>query len=304
MRTADYPYFQPSFVEFNKAQKVVVPYFDKDVNLVVSFPTAVGKTVIAECCFGFHLSTDDKSRVIYVSPLRRLTAEKYESWEAESQFSGYGIMQSTGEDPAPMKDFENSRMALLTSESFDSKTRVRAYQDWLKTAACIVIDEAHLIGHEKRGGAVENALMRFTAINPNARLVLLSATMSNSMEIAKWIKSLNGKETKHIKSDWRPVKIRKEFYEIPDGNESKIRSVVKHIKESDFSGKTIVFVHSKSVGKEIASRLSRAKIKSAFHNADLSKDKRAEIEKLFDDPYSGLDVLVSTSTLGAGVNIG
>ena len=272
MRTVNYPYFQPSFANFNKAQIAVVPYFDEDVNLVVSFPTAVGKTVIAECCFGYHLSTEKDSRVVYVSPLRRLTSEKYENWSSESQFCDYGVMQSTGEDPAPMKDFENSRISLLTSESFDSKTRVKTYREWLKGVACVVIDEAHLIGHEKRGGAVENALMRFTSINTTARLILLSATMSNSMEIAKWIKSLNGKETKHIKSDWRPVKINREFYEIPDGNESKIRAVVAHLKKSNFTGKTIVFVHSKAVGKEIVNRLSKERIKSAFHNSGLNKN--------------------------------
>jgi replicative superfamily II helicase len=40
-----------------------------------------------------------------------------------------------------------------------------------------------------------------------------------------------------------------------------------------------------------------------FHNASLSAAKRRKIEEVFGDANSGLNVLVSTSTLGAGVNL-
>jgi len=57
MKTAVFPYYTPPFAEYNVAQQAVLPFLAKDMNLVVSFATAVGKSVIAECCFGFHLQT-------------------------------------------------------------------------------------------------------------------------------------------------------------------------------------------------------------------------------------------------------
>ena len=47
MRTADFPYYQPPFPEYNVAQSAAVPLLDKDNNLVIAFPTAAGKTVLA-----------------------------------------------------------------------------------------------------------------------------------------------------------------------------------------------------------------------------------------------------------------
>ena len=67
--------------------------------------------------------------------------------------------------------------------------------------------------------------------------------------------------------------------------------------------KTIVFVHSKHTGREIMKRLRRLKIKSAFHNASVSGPVRRKIEEAFNKRMSGLNVLISTSTLGAGVNL-
>jgi replicative superfamily II helicase len=301
MRTIEYPYYQPPFPEFNVAQEAVVPYLDKDVNLVVAFQTAVGKTVLAECCFGFHLSQEDGCRVAYVSPYRSLSAEKFESWSNDGQFSKCGVMLSTGDHVASSQEYEETRMAVVTSEAFDSRTRAGRYEDWLKSMACVAFDEAHMIGDASRGSAVEASLMRFTAINPEARLVLLSATMGNAMEVAKWLKSLNGKQTKCITSDWRPREV-KCFYHVVE-KEEKIPFVVQKAAEQS-SGKTLIFVHSKIVGREIEKQLKQNGISTAFHNAGLSRENRAKIERQFNDGSSGLNVLVSTSTLGAGVNVG
>ena len=66
----------------------------------------------------------------------------------------------------------------------------------------------------------------------------------------------------------------------------------------------IVFVHSKITGADIVKKLRSRGIRSAFHNASLSAGKRKKIEEAFNDMESGLNTLVSTSTLGSGVNIG
>lgn len=304
MRTLEFPYYQAPFPEFNVAQEAVVPYFDQDVNLVVVFQTAVGKTVISSCCFGFHLSQDENCRVVYIAPYRSLSEERYRDWSNDEQLAKYGVLLSTGDHFASWEDYEKSRLVVMTLEAFDSRTRVSQYEDWLKSIACVTFDEAYLLGDVSRGPAVEASLMRFTTINPKARLVLLSAVMSNAVEIAKWVKILNGKVTKCITSDWRPRKVQVSYHLVEDGD--KISFVVDHLSKTKgiTKEKTLVFVHSKFVGTEIVKRLRGYGVRTAFHNASLSREKRAEIEAAFNDGMSGLNVLISTSTLGAGVNVG
>jgi replicative superfamily II helicase len=301
MKTSEYPYYQPSFSEYNRAQSTAIPFLDKDNNLVISFATAAGKTVLAEGCFAYHLQASRDCKVIYVSPFRSLTSEKYDTWRKEPQFARYGLAISTGDTDTNILE-EDARLILTTSESFDSKTRSAVYRNLLKKTACVVFDEAHLMGEKHRGGAVEMSIIRMTMINPQARIILLSATMNNAMELAKWVKSLNGKETKCIRSSWRPAKVEKTYHSV-ENYEEKVSKAVELAKASQWF-KTVVFVHSKITGAEIVKRLREAKVRTAFHNASLPAGKRKMIEAKFNERMSGLNVLISTSTLSAGVNIG
>jgi len=300
MRTTAFPYYTPPFAEYNVAQQAVVPYLDEDVNLVVSFATAAGKTVLAECCFGYHLQTDEGCRVAYVCPFKSLASEKFREWKDEPQLNVGGVVLSSTDSRSGVEDHEAARLAVVTCESFDAKTRSGAYQDWLKSLSCVVYDECHLMNDKSRGGAVEVSMMRLTVINPSVRLILLSATMGNAIELARWVKSLNGKATKCITSGWRPSRIETDYVVVAD-NREKVDKAVRLASESE--GKTIVFVHSKGTGAEIVRRLRRLKVRSAFHNASVRPGARAKIEEAFNDKTSGLNVLVSTSTLGAGVNL-
>lgn len=302
MKTCEYPYYQPSFSEYNAAQSVAIPHLDKDNNLVVSFATAAGKTVLAEGIFAYQLQADKDCKVIYVCPFRSLASEKYESWKKEPQLAKYGLTLSTGDTGVNILENDNARIIITTSESFDSKTRSMSYRDLLKQTVCVVFDEAHLMGDSHRGSAVEMSIIRMTRTNPKARIVLLSATMGNTMQLAKWIKSLNGKQTKCITSSWRPVKVEITYHSVESSTE-KVDKAIGLARDSQWF-KTVVFVHSKVTGADIVKRLRSSGVKAAFHNASLSAGKRKMIEGRFNERMSGLNILVSTSTLSAGVNIG
>jgi len=299
MRTSEFPYFRSAFPEFNVAQQAAVPFIDKDLNLVISFATAVGKTLLAECCFSYHLVTGN-GKVAYICPYRSLAMEKFETWKKEPQFLRHGVMLNTGDYRADIKDFETSRLMVLTSESFDSKTRSERYQKWIHDLACVVFDEAYRIGDKNRGCSIEASIMRLTRQNPMARLVLLSATIANAMELAKWIKSLNGKTTKCVTSSWRPVEMKMNYHRI--SSDKKVGKALE-IVSKDSGSKTIVFTHSKITGAELVKSFRSRGIRSLFHNASLPASKRKAIEAKFNDRMSGLNVLVSTSTLSSGVNL-
>jgi len=300
VKTIDYPWYHPSFPEYNAAQSVAVPFLDKDLNLVISFATAAGKTVLAECCFGYHLVSKKDCRVAYVCPFKSLASEKFKSWMDEIQLSQHGVVlwSSDSEDDGR----HGGRLIVATLESFDMKTRSDLWSDWIKSLDCVVFDEAHIVGDDPRGGAMEASLMRLTEANPTVRVVLLSATMGNAVDLAKWVKSLNGKPTKCITSSWRPTQVKTEYHLVGD-YEEKVGKAVELAGKSS-SRKTLVFVHSKVTGSEIVKRLRHKGVRAVFHNASLSGVKRRKIEGVFNDPTSGLNVVVSTSTLGAGVNVG
>lgn len=301
MRTIEYPYYQPPFPEYNVAQSLAIPFLDKDNNMVVSFATAVGKTVLAEGAFAYHLQLNKECKVIYVCPFRSLASEKYELWKKEPQLSKYGLIMSTSDTEVNILE-NDARIIITTSESFDSKTRSGIYREFLGQVSCVVFDEAHLMGDKNRGSSVEMSIIRMTRVNPSAKLILLSATMGNAMEISKWIKSLNNKPTKCITSSWRPVIVEKKYHSVGDNTE-KINKAVELAKESQWF-KTIIFVHSKITGAEIVKKLRSVGIRSVFHNASLTLKKRRLIEERFNDRMSGLNVIVATSTLSSGVNIG
>lgn len=304
MKTEDYVYFSPPFSDYNVAQSAVVPHLDKDVNLVVSFRTAVGKTVLAEGAFAYHLSQDNKCKVAYCCPYRSLSHEKYESWSKCDQLSKYRVLLSNSDHNSSIDVWSRSRLAVITNESFDAKTRNSYYDSWVNSLGCVVFDEAHILGASRRGASMEASLMRFCHKNKKSRLIFLSATMSNGQDVARWIKKLNGKETKFIQSNWRPNKVAVNLIKLDNSYKGKIENVLDIVERCLANEKTIIFVHSKNVGNEISNKLSSIGIKNAFHNASLKHSVRNRIEKDFNDENSGLNILISTSTLSAGVNIG
>ena len=293
------PYYNPPFAEFNVPQAAAVEFLDKDVNMVVSFETAVGKTVLAEGCFAYHLLGE--GRVAYVCPFKSLAEEKYDSWKDDPQLCSGGVVVSTSDMKTNPEECLDARMLIATNESFDAKSRSKAYAKWLRSLVCVVFDEAHMLADRRRGGALEASMMRLSEVNPGCRMVLLSASMANARDVASWVKSLNGKPTRCVESSWRPTRIDMEYHEV-DGRREMICKAVELASER--VGKTVVFVHSKSVGAEVRKALKGKGVRCVFHNASVKPESRRKMERAFDSRFSGMDVLVSTSTLSAGVNIG
>ena len=246
MRTEDFKYFKFPFEEFNKAQKPVVPYLDKDVNLVVSLATGAGKTCLAEGAMAFHLQNNKNCKVAYISPFKSLSQERFDDWDTNEQFKECGVLLSNSDVFSDKSDFEDSRLLVLTTETLDSKTRNFKVHKWLVNIDCIVFDEVHLIGKDYRGSKVEACLIRIATLYPHIRLILLSGTMSNYIEVAKWVKGLNGKETKAVRSEWRPVKIDYRFHGYENTQytsfENKFSALTSVLKDRENGEKIIVCV--------------------------------------------------------------
>ena len=296
----NYPYCEFDFTGWNPVQEKCLPYFTQDCNLVVSSSTASGKTVIAEAIMGYELSKDN-SKVVYVSPLKAINTEKFNTWNKHATFNKYEKVLVSSDDKATQSQLENSRMIISTVESMNLKCRSR--DKWIKDIKVLVFDEAHLINDKERGSGSEALIMSLTQLNPDCRVICLSGTMSNYIEIAKWLKKCNGKPTRYVNSTWMPTKLIKEVEVIESFDEQKsfILKEAKKAVEEDL--KLLIFVHSKKTGEDLCKYLKEYNIRCAFYHAGVKTNIKEDMIDDFKSIFSGMNILICTSSLSMGVNI-
>lgn len=316
--TGQYPYWQYPFEEFNPVQAATLPYAHQGCNLIVGANTSAGKTICAELLMDHTLRQPTHNRVIYLSPLKSLTQEKYEDWQA--RYPECEITILTGDytlSEAMKTKLAKSHIIVMTSEMCDSRTRRMNSEKnfWLREVGLVIVDESHILS-TGRGHAVESGIMRFTRINKDARVLFLSATMPNCAELAEWLTKLNGKATEVVFSTWRPVTLEmhymghrvadRDYWATQEYKRSMAVDIVtgRHPQaEGKEAEKFLIFVHDKGTGRNIVKRLEQEGVPAHFHNADLDMDERLGIEASFTDRSNGLRVLVSTSTLAWGRNL-
>lgn len=301
-----------SFDKFNVIQSKVAQFVSGDNNVVIEAKTSTGKTIMGEL-FMWKVLRDGK-KIIYTSPLKALTREKWDSWSEKFGKLGYKIAIVTGDyrlTDKRIRELNESNIILCTSEMLDHRTRNIASEksSWLMDAGLLIIDEVQMIGMKDRGDKLEAGLMRFSLINPGCRMILLSGTMPNSGEIAAWINALNGKETILVRSGWRPIKLnmKYEMYNDKEGyyaaKDELMKKVMGEVKRHE-KDKILIFVHSKTDGRRVLAMLEEAGYKAEFHNADLEVDDRVSIEESFKSRSNeSVRIIIATSTLAYGLNL-
>ena len=201
MRVADLP-LPDSFVDHAADQGIHELYppqaaavdagVCRGANVVAAVPTASGKTFVAELA----LMTADGPG-LYVCPLRALAREKYETFAA---LPGVDVAISTGDFDAAGEELAGHDVVVATSEKVDSAIRNGA--TWIESLACVVVDEVHLLGAERRGPTLEVTLATLRRRIPDLQVVALSATVDNPEAIADWL------DAELVESEWRPVDLR------------------------------------------------------------------------------------------------
>ena len=308
--TCQYPHLRFKFKDFNPVQSVVFKYYDKDVNCVVAAATSAGKTTVAEMFMADSIAKGKK--VIYLSPLKAVSQEKYDDWTNEAHdWSKLKVSIVTGDyqlTDKRVEELNHANVIIMTHEMLDSRTRRITVEknSWLLDVGTVICDEAHLIAVKERGPRTESAIMRFTKQNPTCRVVLLSATMPNVNELARWLTSLNSKKTELINSNYRPCQLDVHYeayddrgtYAVIESN--KIKKAIE-ITQQYKQDKFIIFTHTKQIGRNITKHLEDLGEKVEFHNAELDLKERVRVANEF--KQKSLRVIVATSTLAWGINM-
>ena len=191
-------------------------------NLLITTPTASGKTLIA--IMASIKTFEERKKVIYLTPLRALATEKYQDFNIIKRLNGLDrnviIKIASSDYNSRVKGLEEADVLILTNEKMDSL--IRRDTSWIANVGLFILDEVHLIGDEDRGPTLEMLLAIIRKIHPMAQILALSATVSNSAEIADWL----GCEL--IDTNWRPTRLLEGIYEgwttvrMNDGNQIKI----------------------------------------------------------------------------------
>lgn len=310
--SAEYRHHRLRYPRLNAVQALVLPWVDRDVNVVVAAATSAGKTVAMEMLAGEGLSRGGRALVCF--PLRAVASEKHQDFtdpDHDWQKQGHAVSIITGDyrlTDARVKELNEASVVIMTTEMLNVRCRMQKTEKsaFLSAASTLILDEAHLLSMEGRGDAMEVGLMLFTKQNPNARIVLLSATMPNVEDLGRWLTRMTGRPTVVIRSAWRPTKLGIEYqgyydkgsYQVQET--TKVRAalgIVQQYKDDRF----IVFVHAKKTGQTILESLKRLGVEAEFHSADLDMEDRNTLERRFKS--GNLRVIVATSTLSMGLNL-
>ena len=304
---------------------------------LIAAPTGSGKTLAAFLIAldellkeGLAGGLSDEVRVLYVSPLKALSADIHQNLAAPRQ----GIRQAARElglDPPRVTAAVRSgdtpqaeRAAMLrtpphilvtTPESLYLLLTAERSRKILRTVRTVIVDEIHAVVGTRRGAHLALSLERLThvATRPLVRLGL-SATQKPLDEVARYL--VGAQEIGDRRPDCAIVDLghRRDMdlgVELP---KSPLEAVMAHeVWEEHYDRlaelvrahkTTLVFANTRRLAERVARHLGERLGEDAVaaHHGSLSKARRLDAE---DRLRTGrLRVLVATASLELGIDIG
>ena len=165
--------------ELDEFQKRSILRLENHENVLVCAHTSSGKTVVAE--YGIALGKRDSKRVLYTSPIKALSNQKYR--EFKKKFEDVGIL--TGD----VSINPEAQCLIMTTEILQSSLYKNS--ELLNQVEWVIFDEVHYINDNERGHVWEEILI---LLPRGIGIIMLSATVPNYMEFAQWVGDI--KETK------------------------------------------------------------------------------------------------------------
>lgn len=160
-------------------QKRSIIRLEQNNNILVCAHTSCGKTLVAE--YGIALAKNNRKKVIYTSPIKSLSNQKYS--ELEKKFENVGII--TGD----VKKNQDAQCLVVTTEILHKFLYNQC--DIMNNVGTVIFDEVHYINDNERGHIWEEILI---VLPKNISIIMLSATIPNYYEFASWIGNI--KKTK------------------------------------------------------------------------------------------------------------
>ena len=189
-------------------------------SVLVSAHTSAGKTVVAQ--YAIAMSLRDHQRVIYTSPIKALSNQKYR--ELSEQFNDVGLM--TGDVTINV----NASCIVMTTEIL--RNMLYKGSEIIKEIAWVIFDEVHYMRDKIRGVVWEETMI---LLSNKINYVFLSATIPNAREFAMWISLIKNQPCNVIYTEFRPVPLM--HYVYPSNSDDIILVVDDkgNFKEDNFN---------------------------------------------------------------------
>jgi len=161
-------------------------------SVLVSAHTSAGKTTVAE--YAVAQCIQGHQKVIYTSPIKALSNQKYQ--ELTARFPGQSVGIMTG-DVTINRD---ANILVMTTEVLRNMLQQGA--ELLRELGFVVFDEVHYMRNSERGVVWEDTI---SMLSSRVRFVFLSATIPNAVEFACWVAMLHSQPVHVIYTEYRPV---------------------------------------------------------------------------------------------------
>ncbi|XP_060568728.1 exosome RNA helicase MTR4-like [Ruditapes philippinarum] len=201
-------------------QKEALLCLENNQSVLVSAHTSAGKTVVA--VYAIAMSLRDKQRVIYTTPIKALSNQKYR--ELFEEFQDVGLM--TGDVTI------NPTASCLVMTTEILRSMLYRGSEIMREVGWVIFDEIHYMRDKERGVVWEETII---LLPDNVHYVFLSATIPNARQFAEWICHLHKQPCHVVYTDYRPTPL--QHYIFPAGGDG-IHLVVDEngeFKEENFN---------------------------------------------------------------------
>ena len=215
-------------------------------HILVTAPTSSGKTLCAEYAIAHHIR--QKNRIIYTSPIKSLSNEKYKDFKENKPNISIGLL--TGDNKInPDADCLIVTAEILRNALYKpTETNIiNQNKPLLEDVKCVIMDEVHFINDKDRGKIWEETII---LLDDNIQLIMLSATINKSEEFATWISNIKKSKVSLIPSTNRIVPLEHYFY-VDDELHKILDNKDNFFEDTYFSTKKIYDKIKKEEGNRI-----------------------------------------------------
>ena len=305
-------------------EEALLAWFAADQGVLVCAPTGMGKTLIAEAALFEALHTG--TTAYYTTPLIALTEQKFRELQTAAVRWGFEPTD-VGLVTGNRRENPDARVLVVVAEILFNRLLHTEAFDFSRVSA-VVMDEFHSFNDPERGIVWELSL---GLLPEHVRILLLSATVGNSLEFVRWLRESHNRRVELVQSDERKVPLT--FQWVPDlllteqieamaagddearktpalvfcFNREECWNVAEQLK-----GKRVLgdgqqqrltealkqYDWSQGAGPKIRQLLLRG---VSVHHAGVLPKYRRIVEELFQQKL--LSICVCTETLSAGINL-
>lgn len=200
-------YFDCS-VSLSCFQKYSIEAIVEGQHSLVCVPTGNGKTLPAEFAIRHFCRQETRKKVIYTSPIKALSNQKYYDFRNKYPDISFGLL--TGDIKLnPSADVLIMTAEILQNALYDYHSKRESRKTGLERVssilsfemdfdndlACVIHDEVHSIGMTDRGHVWETIFM---LLPKHVQNVMLSATLDRPEQFADWCENIHGNKKVYL----------------------------------------------------------------------------------------------------------